>query len=335
MSCNQSGQSLEQRSCICSVFERAGRLSLSLERVDEDLRMLINRPKREVFKISSPNSVGFDDLPSILKSDAGQSVRASLNQLAITLAYTFLHLYDDNDSIDSWICTDWVKYHEDSDSSTQRWIGPDWLGRVRFLYHSEVGSDNDDQRPNLLRPYLCSRTGFEEAPTFDEEARAELQHRYPSLLALGIGLLKIQQMRAGEKMLFARDAQPNINSDLDSAMDILDRMKADSKSRLGVVDTYFLEAINACLDPDDLEIYEVTRSTVRKYVREKIITCLELNLFITQPTPKQMESLTQGVTLLNIVDEKVVDLVSTPVERPPLVEYRLQDVEVEKRLDRE
>ena len=319
MSCNHSGKGLEKRGCICGVFEKVGRLSLNLERGDKDQRMLINRPKREVFKISSLDSVKFDELPSILKRDASQSVRASLNELAITLAYTFVHLYDDKNSKDSWICTDWVKYSEDPNSSTQRWIGPDWLGRVRFLYHSEVGSGNGHCRPNILRPYLCSRTSFEETPTFNEKEREDLQHGFPSLLALGIGLLKIQRMRAGKDMVFASDAQPNINNDLLTAMAIFEEMRDDSKSRLGVVDKCFLEAINACLDPDDHEIgYEATRSQMRKYVCEKVVTCLELNLLITLPTPKQMEHLTQGAPLPDILDErKVADGVSNSAERAP------------------
>lgn len=114
-------------------------------------------------------------------------------------------------------------------------------------------------------------------------------------------------------------------------------MKKD-KSRLGVVDTYFLEAINACLDPDDLETSddEATRSQVRQYVREKVITYLKLNSFITSPTLEQMEHLTQGASLPEILDmRKVANVVSTPVERPPEVKNWLPDVEVEKRADRE
>lgn len=302
----------------------------------------VNRPKREELKISSTVSVRFEDLPSVLKTDTGHSVRASLNQLAVILAYTLLHLFDDNDSVGSWICTNWFGYYEDSNHSIQRWIGPDWISRVRFLYHNDSYSKNGHQEPDILRPYLCSRTSFEETPTFDEEARSNLQHAFPSLLALGIGLLKIQQMRAGEDKLFVPneddliDGQPTVNSDLMTATAILDRLKNDSKSQLGV-DKYFLEAIDACLRPDDYEISDgATRSQLRKYVREKVVTHLKLNSFITSPTPRQMECLMQGASLHDTSSEvEAAEVTHASTKHTAEAEDYMSDGGAEKKVDKE
>lgn len=209
----------------------------------------------------------------LLLSDKLSTVsKQDINKAAVILAHTLLQLHDDNEGPRCW-----------SQSGTTCNRATQWTEQVYFF-------ENGDSVPKLYLQHPFLLTEIKESISSTETSFDDCggNHPFPSILALGVTLLKMQLKHLGLsyqlETLFDdsddddEDDRSNPNVDLMIADTLLNEHRKS-------LDEYFADAIEACLD------LAISRDTdIKTFIYEKIISPLEVNNMINPSSPEQIQS---------------------------------------------
>ncbi|KAL9623532.1 MAG: hypothetical protein Q9160_002213 [Pyrenula sp. 1 TL-2023] len=235
---NSPGRDIDPES-FCNLINQTHLSGMSLQLLFERGKLWQTKSRIRSLKVQGQNDISLKDLLPLEIKLKQKRV------LAVVLAHAALHCSDG-----PWLCRDWSKEH------------------ITFFQDDAIGLD-------LGRP--CLAVDFQHQPSSDEEdSNLSNPHSYPALLSLGILLLEIYLCKPIESQYSPEDLiddQPNENTNLTTAMRLLERLEDD------VYEDY-RTAVQACLDCDRVLASDSDRDSeeFRKQVYEDIVFPLEQEL---------------------------------------------------------
>jgi hypothetical protein len=280
--------------CLCKIVGEIDpyRVHLKITANDENRKksaLSIGKKALERRQLSNCKILTLKDLAGSFGCEIDYDWRQKLNTLAYTLACAFMQLYDDPDGPGHWICKDWMEH---SVRTEKYWRDPEWTSRIRLIQNSEAP-------PDISRPYLLAQEFFESLPLFGEEERRALCHPFPSLLDLGITLLRIGLIAKGRddtvlEPLIRGEEALNVNSHLTAAQEALDDLLTTEDRST----SYYLSAVRACIESSQQGLDdEAEQPQIRDFIDKKVLRPLQLHSLLTTPTSTQIKAIPRGESL--------------------------------------